>query len=188
MIGLIARKEGMSRVFTDEGKSVPVTVLKIHSNVVSQIKTSEKDGYDAIQISAVEQSEKNQSKAEIGHLKKNNISFKKLSQEFSLNLSEEENLDIGSEIKADIFEEGQFVDVIGTTKGKGFAGTVKRWNFATHELRSSTFLLYPQSLFPLSFLLHQQIGPPQIYRLLFQSLYQDFLLHLDLRKILEKVF
>ena len=70
MIGLIARKEGMSRVFTDEGKSVPVTVLKIHSNVVSQIKTSEKDGYDAIQISAVEQSEKNQSKAEIGHLKK----------------------------------------------------------------------------------------------------------------------
>ena len=118
MIGLIARKEGMSRVFTDEGKSVPVTVLKIHSNVVSQIKTSEKDGYDAIQISAVEQSEKNQSKAEIGHLKKNNISFKKLSQEFSLNLSEEENLDIGSEIKADIFEEGQFVDVIGTTKGK----------------------------------------------------------------------
>ena len=63
MIGLIARKEGMSRVFTDEGKSIPVTVLKIHSNVVSQIKTSEKDGYDAIQISAVEQSEKNQSKA-----------------------------------------------------------------------------------------------------------------------------
>ena len=76
MIGLIARKEGMSRVFTDEGKSVPVTVLKIHSNVISQIKTSEKDGYDAIQLSAVEQSEKNQSKAEIGHLKKNNISFK----------------------------------------------------------------------------------------------------------------
>ena len=133
MIGLIARKEGMSRVFTDEGKSVPVTVLKIHSNVVSQIKTSEKDGYDAIQISAVEQSEKNQSKAEIGHLKKNNISFKKLSQEFPLNMSEEENLDIGSEIKADIFEEGQFVDVIGTTKGKGFAGTVKRWNFATQD-------------------------------------------------------
>ena len=133
MIGLIARKEGMSRVFTDEGKSVPVTVLKIHSNVVSQIKTSEKDGYDAIQISAVEQSEKNQSKAEIGHLKKNNISFKKLSQEFSLKISEEENLDIGSEIKADIFEEGQFVDVIGTTKGKGFAGTVKRWNFATQD-------------------------------------------------------
>ena len=124
MIGLIARKEGMSRIFTEEGKSVPVTILKIHSNVVSQIKTSEKDGYDAIQISAVEQSEKNQSKAEIGHLKKNNISFKKLSQEFSLNslnTSEEENLDIGSEIKADIFEEGQFVDVIGTTKGKGFA-------------------------------------------------------------------
>ena len=103
MIGLIARKEGMSRVFTDEGKSVPVTVLKIHSNIVSQIKTSEKDGYDAIQISAVEQSEKNQSKAEIGHLKKNNISFKKLSQEFSLNINEGENLDIGSEIKADIF-------------------------------------------------------------------------------------
>ena len=133
MIGLIARKEGMSRVFTDEGKSVPVTVLKIHSNVVSQIKTSEKDGYDAIQISAIEKSEKNQSKAEIGHLKKNNISFKKLSQEFSSNISEEENLDIGSEIKADIFEEGQFVDVIGTTKGKGFAGTVKRWNFATQD-------------------------------------------------------
>ena len=133
MIGLIARKEGMSRVFTEEGKSIPVTILKIHSNVVSQIKTADKDGYDAIQVSALDQSEKNQTKAEIGHLKKNNISFKKYSQEFSVNITEEENLDLGSELKADVFEEGQFVDVIGTTKGKGFAGTVKRWNFATQD-------------------------------------------------------
>ena len=133
MIGLIARKEGMSRVFTEEGKSIPVTILKIHSNIISQIKTSKKDGYDAIQVSAVDQSEKNHTKAEIGHLKKNNISFKKHSQEFLTNITEKEDLDIGSELKADIFEEGQFVDVVGTTKGKGFAGTVKRWNFATQD-------------------------------------------------------
>ena len=75
-------------------------------------------------------------------MKKNNISFKKLSQEFSLNISEEENLDIGSEIKADIFEEGQFVDVIGTTKGKGFAGTVKRWNFATQDATHGLSLIH----------------------------------------------
>lgn len=133
MIGLIARKEGMSRLFTEEGKSIPVTVLKIHSNIVSQIKTSEKDGYEAIQISAVDKSEKNQSKALTGHFKKNNIEFKNNSVEFSPIGNDLESLAIGSELKADIFEEGQFVDVIGTTKGKGFAGTVKRWNFATQD-------------------------------------------------------
>ena len=133
MIGLIARKEGMSRLFTEEGKSIPVTVLKIHSNIVSQIKTFDKDGYEAIQISAVDKSEKNKSKALTGHFKKNNINFKNHSVEFSPIGTDEESLAIGSELKVDIFEEGQFVDVIGTTKGKGFAGTVKRWNFATQD-------------------------------------------------------
>ncbi len=133
MIGLIARKEGMSRLFTEEGKSIPVTVLKIHSNIISQIKTSDKDGYEAIQISAVDKSEKNKSKALTGHFKKNNINFKNHSVEFSPIGTDLESLAIGSELKADIFEEGQFVDVIGTTKGKGFAGTVKRWNFATQD-------------------------------------------------------
>ena len=133
MIGLIARKEGMSRLFTEEGKSIPVTVLKIHSNIVSQIKTSDKDGYEAVQISAVDKPEKNKSKALTGHFKKNNIKFKNHSVEFSPVGSDLESLAIGSELKVDIFEEGQFVDVIGTTKGKGFAGTVKRWNFATQD-------------------------------------------------------
>ena len=133
MIGLIVRKEGMCRLFNEEGKSIPVTILKVHSNVISQIKLMEKDGYQAIQVSAIDKSEKKQNKALIGHFKKNNISLKKLTKEFTVKDSELEGLDVGSELNVELFEEGQLVDVIGTTKGKGFAGTVKRWNFATQD-------------------------------------------------------
>ena len=88
MIGLIVRKEGMSRLFNEEGKSIPVTILKVHSNVISQIKLMEKDGYQAIQVSAIDKSEKKQNKALIGHFKKNNISLKKLTKEFTVKDSE----------------------------------------------------------------------------------------------------
>ena len=133
MIGLIATKEGMTRLFQEDGKSLPVSVLKVDKNFVSQIKTKESDGYNSVQLSTQEQKEKNQAKSKIGHLNKNNISLKKYLKEFRIEDEELEGLELGSEFNVKIFEEGQLVDVSGVSKGKGFAGTVKRWNFATQD-------------------------------------------------------
>ena len=133
MIGLIATKEGMTRLFQEDGKSLPVSVLKVDTNFVSQIKTKESDGYNSVQLSTQEQKEKNQAKSKIGHLNKNNISLKKYLKEFRIEDEELEGLELGSEFNVKIFEEGQLVDVSGVSKGKGFAGTVKRWNFATQD-------------------------------------------------------
>jgi large subunit ribosomal protein L3 len=133
VIGLIATKEGMTRIFQEDGKSVPVSVLKVDTNFVSQIKTDEIDGYNSVQLSSIDQKEKNQSKSKIGHLSKNSISLKKHLKEFRIENSELETLELGKEFSVDLFEEGQLVDVSGVSKGKGFAGTVKRWNFATQD-------------------------------------------------------
>lgn len=133
MIGLIATKEGMTRIFQEDGKSVPVSVLKVDTNFVSQIKTDEIDGYNSVQLSSIDQKEKNQSKSKLGHLSKNSISLKKHLKEFRIESSELETLELGKEFSVDLFEEGQLVDVSGVSKGKGFAGTVKRWNFATQD-------------------------------------------------------
>ena len=133
MIGLIATKEGMTRLFQEDGKSLPVSVLKVDTNFISQIKTKQSDGYDSIQLSTKEQKEKNQTKSKIGHFNKNNLSLKKYIKEFRLDESELEGLELGKEFDVNIFEEGQLVDVSGISKGKGFAGTVKRWNFATQD-------------------------------------------------------
>ena len=133
MIGLIATKEGMTRLFQEDGKSVPVSVLKVDINFISQIKTKQSDGYDSIQLSTKEQKEKNQTKSKIGHFSKNNLSLKKYIKEFRLDESELDGLELGKEFDVNIFEEGQLVDVSGISKGKGFAGTVKRWNFATQD-------------------------------------------------------
>ena len=133
MIGLIATKEGMTRLFQDDGKSLPVSVLKVDTNYISQIKTKQSDGYDSIQLSTKEQKEKNQTKSKIGHFSKNNLSLKKYIKEFRLDESELDGLELGKEFDVNIFEEGQLVDVSGISKGKGFAGTVKRWNFATQD-------------------------------------------------------
>jgi large subunit ribosomal protein L3 len=133
VIGLIATKEGMTRLFQEDGKSLPVSVLKVDTNFVSQIKTKESDGYNSVQLSTQEQKEKNQAKSKIGHLNKNNISLKKYLKEFRIEDEELEGLKLGSEFNVKIFEEGQLVDVSGVSKGKGFAGTVKRWNFATQD-------------------------------------------------------
>ena len=133
MIGLIATKEGMTRLFQEDGKSLPVSVLKIDTNFISQIKTKQSDGYDSIQLSTKEQKEKNQTKSKIGHFSKNNLSLKKHIKEFRLDESELDGLELGKEFDVNIFEEGQLVDVSGISKGKGFAGTVKRWNFATQD-------------------------------------------------------
>ena len=133
MIGLIATKEGMTRLFQEDGKSLPVSVLKVDTNFISQIKTKQSDGYDSIQLSTKEQKEKNQTKSKIGHFSKNNLSLKKYIKEFRLDESELDDLELGKEFDVNIFEEGQLVDVSGISKGKGFAGTVKRWNFATQD-------------------------------------------------------
>ena len=133
MIGLIATKEGMTRLFQEDGKSLPVSVLKVDTNFISQIKTKQSDGYDSIQLSTKEQKEKNQTKSKIGHFSKNNLSLKKHIKEFRLDESELDGLELGKEFGVNIFEEGQLVDVSGISKGKGFAGTVKRWNFATQD-------------------------------------------------------
>ena len=133
MIGLIATKEGMTRLFQEDGKSLPVSVLKVDTNFISQIKTKQSDGYDSIQLSTKEQKEKNQTKSKIGHFSKNNLSLKKHIKEFRLDESELDGLELGKEFEVNIFEEGQLVDVSGISKGKGFAGTVKRWNFATQD-------------------------------------------------------
>ena len=133
MIGLIATKEGMTRLFQEDGKSLPVSVLKVDTNFISQIKTKQSDGYDSIQLSTNEQKEKNQTKSKIGHFSKNNLSLKKYIKEFRLDESELDGLELGKEFDVNIFEEGQLVDVSGISKGKGFAGTVKRWNFATQD-------------------------------------------------------
>ena len=133
MIGLIATKEGMTRLFQEDGKSLPVSVLKVDTNFISQIKTKQSDGYDSIQLSTKEQKEKNQTKSKIGHFSKNNLSLKKHIKEFRIDESELDGLELGKEFDVNIFEEGQLVDVSGISKGKGFAGTVKRWNFATQD-------------------------------------------------------
>jgi large subunit ribosomal protein L3 len=123
----------MTRIFQEDGKSVPVSVLKVDTNFVSQIKTDEIDGYNSVQLSSIDQKEKNQSKSKLGHLSKNSISLKKHLKEFRIESSELETLELGKEFSVDLFEEGQLVDVSGVSKGKGFAGTVKRWNFATQD-------------------------------------------------------
>jgi large subunit ribosomal protein L3 len=133
VIGLIATKEGMTRLFQEDGKFLPVSVLKVDTNFISQIKTKQSDGYDSIQLSTKEQKEKNQTKSKIGHFSKNNLSLKKHIKEFRLDESELDGLELGKEYDVNIFEEGQLVDVSGISKGKGFAGTVKRWNFATQD-------------------------------------------------------
>lgn len=137
--GLIAQKVGMTRVFTDEGESVPVTVLKLDQVQVVAHKTEEKDGYTALQLGAVKAKVKNVAKAQREVFAKAKVEPKKKLVEFRV---EPANLiEVGAELTADHFVAGQFVDVQGTTLGKGFAGGMKRWNFgglrATHGVSVS---------------------------------------------------
>ena len=126
MKGILGIKRGMTQVFGTNGKLVPVTVVEVEPNVVSQIKTKENDGYDAIQLAAVEKKETRANKPEIGHLKKANATPKRFLRE--LRGVDVSAYSLGQEIKADIFQEGEVVDVTGTSKGKGTQGVIKRWN------------------------------------------------------------
>ena len=126
MKGILGIQRGMTQVFGKNGKLVPVTVVEITPNIVSQIKTKENDGYDAIQLATVEKKEKRSNKPEIGHLKKANTTPKRFLKE--LRGVDVSNYSLGQEIKADIFAVGEVVDVTGTSKGKGTQGVIKRWN------------------------------------------------------------
>jgi large subunit ribosomal protein L3 len=133
-IGLIGRKRGMTRVFTEQGNSVPVTVIEVSPNRVTQVKNEETDGYRSIQITMGQRRASLVNKPVGGHYAKAGVEAGEGLWE--LRLPEGEDVEAGSELKVDMFEAGELVDVTGTSKGKGFAGTVKRHNFhmqdATH--------------------------------------------------------
>ena len=130
-IGLVGRKSGMTRVFTEEGNSVPVTVVEVQPNRVTQIKTPERDGYSAVQVTAGSRKTNRVSKAEAGHYAKANTGAGEGLWEFRTQDLEE--IELGSEIKVDRFQVGEKVDVTGTSKGKGFQGGVKRHNFSMQD-------------------------------------------------------
>ena len=126
MKGILGRKIGMTQVFTKSNKVVPVTVISVEPNIVTQIKTKENDGYEAIQLGFDTKREKLATKASIGHTNKANTTPKRFFKEIrGVDIN---NYTLGQEIKVDIFEEGEVVDVTGTTKGKGFQGVIKRHN------------------------------------------------------------
>ncbi len=129
-IGLVGRKCGMTRVFTDAGVTVPVTVVEALPNRISQVKGDKTDGYRAVQITIGTRRPSRISKALAGHFAKANVAAGYASSEFRLSKGEGEALTSGAELKVDMFTAGQIVDVTGTTVGKGFAGTMKRHNFA----------------------------------------------------------
>ena len=129
--GLLAQKVGMTRVLNDDGEHIPVTVLKIDQCQVVAVRTAEKDGYSAVQLGVGKAKVKNVTKPERGHYAKAKVEPKKKLVEFRV--SADALLEVGSEVSAEHFVPGQFVDVVGTSIGKGFAGAMKRWNFAGLE-------------------------------------------------------
>jgi len=127
MPGIIGKKIGMTSLFTPDGKNVPVTLILAEPNVVTQVKTVENDGYAAVQLGYGDKKLKRVTKAEAGHYKKANTAPKKKVAEFDV---EGMSFTLGDSVDASLFIEGEFVDVVGTSKGKGFQGVVKRHNFA----------------------------------------------------------
>ena len=122
---ILAKKLGMTQIFDEVGRLIPVTVVEAGPNTVIQKKTAENDGYDAVQVGFVDIKESRANKPQQGHFSKAGVSPKKYLKEFRLENAAQMN--VGDEIKADVFAEGDFVDVTGISKGKGFAGTIKRW-------------------------------------------------------------
>jgi len=127
MSGLIGKKIGMTSIFDENGKNMPCTVIQAGPCVVTQVRTEEKDGYEAIQLGFDDKTEKSATKAQIGHAKKAGTTVKKKVAEFS---GFDEEYKLGDTITVEHFEEGEFVDITGTSKGKGFQGVVKRHGFA----------------------------------------------------------
>ncbi len=132
-IGIVGRKAGMTRIFTEEGVSIPVTVIEVEPNRISQLKTLETDGYRAVQVTTGSRRPSRVNKAAAGHFAKSGVEAGRGMWEFRLGDGEGEELETGATINVDIFSEGQKVDVIGTSIGKGFAGVIKRYNFAMQD-------------------------------------------------------
>jgi large subunit ribosomal protein L3 len=132
-IGLIGRKRGMTRVFTEEGDSVPVTVIEVDPNRVTQVKNEESDGYRSIQVTFGRRRGNLVNKPVAGHFARAGVEAGEGLWELRLPQGEGDELEAGAELKVDMFEAGERVDVTGTSKGKGFAGVVKRHNFRTQD-------------------------------------------------------
>jgi large subunit ribosomal protein L3 len=135
-IGLLGKKCGMTCVYTEDGAAIPVSVIEVLPNRITQIKTLENDGYTAVQVTTGNRKRTNLNKAELGHYAKANVEAGDGLWEFRIQGSDKEQLDqftLGAELKLDRFSEGQFVDLTGVTKGKGFAGTIKRHHFSSQD-------------------------------------------------------
>lgn len=132
-IGLVGRKIGMTRIFTDDGASVPVTVLDVSNNRVSQVKTEDSDGYTAVQVAFGSRRNSRVNKAQAGHFAKAGIEAAEVMREFPVSAEVAAQYQPGAALGADIFQPGQMVDVTGVTQGKGFAGTIKRHNFGSQR-------------------------------------------------------
>ena len=132
-IGLVGRKRGMTRIFTENGISVPVTVIEVNPNRVTQVKSEENDGYRSVQVTSGSRRASLVNKPVAGHYAKSGIEAGEGLWELRLADGVGEDLETGSELKVDMFEAGEMVDVTGTSKGKGFAGVVKRHNFAMQD-------------------------------------------------------
>lgn len=131
MLGIIGKKVGMTSIFTEEGKNVACTIIEAGPCFVTQVKNNETDGYNAVQVAYDDKKEKNTTNAMKGHFKKAGVAPKAKMVEFKgIREDLEHELKVGDELNVDIFEEGEFVDVIGTSKGKGFQGVVKRHGFS----------------------------------------------------------
>ncbi|PAU74437.1 50S ribosomal protein L3 [Halomonas salipaludis] len=131
-IGLVGKKAGMTRVFTEDGASVPVTVIEVEPNRVTRVKTVDVDGYSAVQVTTGSRKAKHLTKAQAGQFAKAGTEAGRSLMEFRL-AEGDEAPEVGGELTVSLFEAGQIIDVTGTSKGKGFQGAVKRWNFRTQD-------------------------------------------------------
>ncbi|AWL13027.1 50S ribosomal protein L3, chloroplastic [Saliniradius amylolyticus] len=133
-IGLVGRKVGMTRIFTEDGVSIPVTVIEATPNRVTQLRTEENDGYKALQVTTGTKKANRINKAQAGHFAKAGVEAGRGLWEFRIDGEDGEGIEVGSEITVEIFADTKKVDVSGTSKGKGFAGAIKRWNFSSQRM------------------------------------------------------
>ncbi len=131
-LALIGKKSGMTRIFTEDGASIPVTVIEVTPNRVTQVRSLDVDGYSAVQVTAGSRKAKHLTKAQAGHFAKAGVEAGRIVREYRLAEGEEAPV-VGSDLTVSVFEAGQLIDVIGTSKGKGFQGGIKRWNFAGQD-------------------------------------------------------
>lgn len=132
-IGIVGRKCGMTRIFAEDGRSIPVTVIEVEPNRIVQVKTSEADGYAAVQVAVGERRASRVSKPVAGHYAKSGVAAGRTLRELRLPAEGAEGFEVGGHVTVEQFEAGQLVDVTGTSKGKGFQGVIKRWNFSMQD-------------------------------------------------------